>query len=369
MGNVRKMDATFGHACDASEPRTVMSAPLRANSAMARTAFTTKGLPLDKQFDAYREYCAPVIEVSPEEGSSSGFNAFCEMWRLGSLAFRRIRTPAGRFRRTSVQIGRDGLDHWVFNVLRHGGQEARTTSSELRTGARELSVFSLSGAYQARRTDVDWVGLFVPRGTFPAMDASLSHNQHQALDNSLGRLLANYLIALADELPSMGKDDLPYAIQAVQVLIEKSVASSAVLNSNDTCLDLPRMRLLRDIIDRNLGSWNLHAGRLCKLAEISRSNLYRIFEPYGGVVRYIQRQRLRRAHNLLADPACTQNISRIASECCFSDSSTFSRAFRHEFGYSPTDARRRVEGGGALCPGRLRHGVSNGGSWDFLFGA
>jgi AraC-like DNA-binding protein len=325
-------------------------------------------LPSDKQFDAYREYCAPVIEVLPSEGSSSGFNAFCEMWQFGSLAYRRIRTPAGRFGRSAAQVRRDGLDHWVFNVVRYGEQEARTTNGELRTGAGELSIFSLSGAYQARRSNVDWVGLFVPRGTFPALDISLDHNQHQVLDNSLGRLLANYLTALADELPSMGEADLPHAIQAMQVLVEKSVASSsAARNSNDTCLDMPRMRLLREIIDRDLGSWNLHAGRLCRLAEISRSNLYRMFEPYGGVVRYIQRQRLRRAHDLLADPACTQKISRIANDCCFSDSSTFSRAFRQEFGYSPTDLRKRVEGGGAHYPGRLRQGNSTGGSWDFLF--
>ena len=367
------MGATIGHSRDASQAerdaRARMSEPLRANSVAVRTVFTTGDLPPSKQFDAYREYCAPVIEISPNEGSGSGFDAVCEMWQLGRFGFRRIRTPAGSFGRSDAQVRRDGLDHWVFNVLRHGEQEARTTTGELRTGAGELSVFSLAGAYQARRTQVDWMGLFVPRGAFPAIDASLNHNHHQALDNSLGRLLAAYLIALADELPTMKEDDLPRAIQAMQLLVEGHAApSSAVLDSGNTCLDVPRMRLLRDIIDRNLGSWNLHAGRLCKLADVSRSNLYRMFEPYGGVVRYIQRQRLRRTHDLLADPACTRKISSIANDYCFSDLSTFSRAFRHEFGYSPTDLRRRSESGGAaFSKGRLTHGISAGGSWELLF--
>jgi AraC-like DNA-binding protein len=367
------MGATIGHSRDASqaerEARPLTSEPMRSNSVTARTVFTTEGLPPSRQFDAYREYCAPVIEIAPNEEPGSGFDAVCEMWQLGRFGFRRICTPAGRFRRSDAQVRRDGLDHWVFNVLRSGEQEARTTTSELRTGAGELSVFSLAGAYQARRTRVDWVGLFVPRGAFPAIDASLDHNQHRALDNYLGRLLAAYLIALADELPTMKEDDLPRALQAMQVLVEGPVASSsAVLDSGDTCLDLPRTRLLRDIIDRNLGSWNLHAGRLCKLADISRSNLYRMFEPYGGVVRYIQRQRLRRTHDLLADPTCTRKISLIANDYCFSDSSTFSRAFRHEFGYSPTDLRRHTESGGAaFSKGRLTQGISAGGSWELLF--
>ena len=251
------MGATIGHSRDASQAerdaRARMSEPLRANSVAVRTVFTTGDLPPSKQFDAYREYCAPVIEISPNEGSGSGFDAVCEMWQLGRFGFRRIRTPAGSFGRSDAQVRRDGLDHWVFNVLRHGEQEARTTTGELRTGAGELSVFSLAGAYQARRTQVDWMGLFVPRGAFPAIDASLNHNHHQALDNSLGRLLAAYLIALADELPTMKEDDLPRAIQAMQLLVEGHAApSSAVLDSGNTCLDVPRMRLLRDIIDRIL---------------------------------------------------------------------------------------------------------------------
>ena len=290
---------------------------------------------------------------------------------MGAVVCRRIRTPAGSFGRSSAQVRRDGLDHWVFNVVRQGKQRISAASRELCTGAGELSVFSLAGAYQAHRTNIDWVGLFVPRGTYPAIDTVLNHTQHRALDNSLGRILAAYLVALSDEVPSMKESDLPHAIRAMEGLVEKSASSSpAVLDTSDTCLDIPRMRLLRDIIDRNLGSWNLHAGRLCKLADVSRSNLYRMFEPYGGVVHYIQRQRLRRAHDLLADPSCTRQISLIASDHCFADSSTFSRAFRHEFGYSPTDLRRRVEGESiALRPGRLPHGILTGGSWDFLFGS
>jgi AraC-like DNA-binding protein len=68
-----------------------------------------------------------------------------------------------------------------------------------------------------------------------------------------------------------------------------------------------------------------------------------MFEPYGGAVRYIQRQRLCGAHDLLADPTCTRKINLIANEFCFADLSTFSRAFRREFGYSATDLRKHVE--------------------------
>jgi AraC-like DNA-binding protein len=128
-------------------------------------------------------------------------------------------------------------------------------------------------------------------------------------------------------------------------------SSAAVLDSRDTYFDAPRMRNIRDFIDRNLNSWSLHAGRICKVAGTSRSNLYRMFEPYGGVVRYVQRQRLRRAHELLADPTSTRAINVIANDYCLSDPSAFSRAFRQEFGYSPTDLRKHAESGRTALPG------------------
>ncbi len=189
-------------------------------------AFKTAGLPLSQQFDAYKEFCAPVIDVFPSEGSRSGFEASCEMWMLGPFAVRRIHTPAGHFARHAAQIRRDGLDHWVFNVVQRGEQEVRTETSSLKTAAGVLSVFSLAGAYEGRRTDVDWLGLFVPRGEFPAVDEALDHHEHLALDNSLGRVFAAYLGSLADELSSTSRDELPALVEATQALLGSVITST-----------------------------------------------------------------------------------------------------------------------------------------------
>jgi AraC-like DNA-binding protein len=341
----------------------------RSGPALTSVGFTTRGLRPSEQFDAYHDYCAPVIDIQPSESSRAGYGATCEMWMLGRLALRRINAPEGNFSRNAAQVRADGLDHWVFNLARRGRQEARAAGDTLGTGAGALSVFSLAGAYDARRTNVDWVGLFVPRGAFPAIDAAFNHHRHVALDNPLGRLFAAYLTSLADELPNIAEDDLPRVIESTQAMVSTCIVSSSLrLDSEDTLLDMPRLRRIRDIIDQNLGSWAFHTGRLCKLAGVSRSNLYRMFEPYGGVARYIQRQRLRRAHGLLAEPNCTRKIGLIASDYCFADASTFSRAFRLEFGYAPSDVRKWAESGGTTLS-NIRSPQQTGvrGTWDMLY--
>jgi AraC-like DNA-binding protein len=68
--------------------------------------------------------------------------------------------------------------------------------------------------------------------------------------------------------------------------------------------------------------------------------LYRIFEPLGGVSTYIRQQRLLKTRDALADSSDRRSISRIAEEWGFVDPSAYSRAFRHEFGISPSEARQ-----------------------------
>jgi AraC-like DNA-binding protein len=80
---------------------------------------------------------------------------------------------------------------------------------------------------------------------------------------------------------------------------------------------------------------------------MSRSKLYRLLENDGGVAHFINRERLREAHRRLSAHREALSIHAIGNEVGFVDHSTFSRAFRREFGYSPTEARERSLAGAA----------------------
>ena len=78
---------------------------------------------------------------------------------------------------------------------------------------------------------------------------------------------------------------------------------------------------------------------LCRQVGMSRSNLYRLLESEGGVTCYIQRHRLTEARSRLSDSKNTQSVAAMARDLCFTDSSSFSRAFRATFGASPGEVR------------------------------
>jgi AraC-like DNA-binding protein len=56
---------------------------------------------------------------------------------------------------------------------------------------------------------------------------------------------------------------------------------------------------------------------------------------------------------MLSNPTATVKISAIADDVCFSDASSFSRAYKREFGCSPGDARSAAMAGFAI-PANIR---------------
>jgi AraC-like DNA-binding protein len=109
---------------------------------------------------------------------------------------------------------------------------------------------------------------------------------------------------------------------------------------------------VRSLIRQQLRSAMLRPERLCRLAGVSRSQLYRLFEPLGGVARYIQAERLRAACRALADPMDARDIAAIAEDVGFFDHSSFSRVFRREYGCSPRDFRVAALAGQAVATTR-----------------
>ena len=104
-------------------------------------------------------------------------------------------------------------------------------------------------------------------------------------------------------------------------------------------VDLGRKERVRQAVGRHLRTPTLGPKNLSRLVGMSRSNLYRLFEDTGGVASYIRRERLLEARAILSDPEKTQSISSIAEDLCFADASSFSRTFKREFGFSPSEAR------------------------------
>lgn len=103
---------------------------------------------------------------------------------------------------------------------------------------------------------------------------------------------------------------------------------------------------VQNVIDKSLSQPGLTPAALAGGLNISVRHLYRLFEEQGdSVCRYIQRARLKRSAEDLANPFFkSESITSIAYKWGFTDSAHFSRSFKKQYEQSPKDYRATAIG-------------------------
>jgi AraC-like DNA-binding protein len=160
----------------------------------------------------------------------------------------------------------------------------------------------------------------------------------------------DFLRLLERSLPGLDQEErvrLPHAIAAMVAACAAPSAARAAAAAPQ--LDIARLERVREVVRRRIGSATLTTAAICREVGISRSQLYRLLESEGGVMRFVQRMRLRAAEAALSDPQDQRGVAAIGEAHGFHDpSSSFSRAFRREFGSSPTEVRMAALSGSGL---------------------
>ncbi|MEL6829940.1 MAG: helix-turn-helix domain-containing protein, partial [Pseudomonadota bacterium] len=127
--------------------------------------------------------------------------------------------------------------------------------------------------------------------------------------------------------------------QSVTRLIALLRATLGIEKHHDSNVRIMRHAQLQAIlgfIEQHLSDFEFTIDRIYADFGVSRSTLYRMFMPYGGVRRYIQDRRTQAAViDLATRPYRRGTISRTSDRWGFSSESNFSRAVRQSFGVSP----------------------------------
>ena len=305
---------------------------------------TNRHLPPQQQFDAWREANASfLIHHSPPSRPES-YEAEATTWSFGRLALTKAETPGGAYSRTAECLRRDGLDHWCFSMATHGSRVHRTRDQISMMQPGQIMLDSLAQPFEVARTRSSWLFLYLPRDLLP--ESSGLAQGSRMLNTPEGRLLGEHLRLLAAELPRMNAAEAERMAEATQAMIALAVAlGSRAEQATAGPVAAAQIMRLRALIRANLGSATFGPARLCRLAGISRSQLYRLFEVHGGVAQCIQRERLAAAHRALSNPADLRSISEIGGSVGLFDPSSFSRMFRRSYGISPRELRLATSAG------------------------
>ncbi|MER9330815.1 helix-turn-helix domain-containing protein [Mesorhizobium sp. M0488] len=323
--------------------------------ALEPLSFSTLELAPEHQFAAWQAHMAPLVEARlPDDKSlSEGFRADHTAWNLGGILIVQQRAPAHSYIRSPAKLRSSSIDHWYIVLPRTGRSWTEVDRHVVENQPGKLEIRSLGYPFRGRVTDSESLCLYLPRDLFSDAASTLDAKNNSILAGNFANLMIDYLSSIEARLRSLTAEDLPRIVHATRSMIIACLAHPAEhAAAADQLASVALMERARRYVQNNLDAPHLTPDSMCRALGVSRSRLYQLFEPSGGVLHYIQSRRLLGAHVALSDPADSRRIVDIAEAFGFSSAANFSRAFSKEFGYSPREGRTTV-----VLP-RLSHSVS-----------
>ncbi|WP_411034929.1 helix-turn-helix domain-containing protein [Shinella sp. BYT-45] len=258
------------------------------------------------------------------------------------------------FSRDPGRIARSGLD-LIFVQLTLEGSDTRTVNGEtIVVEAGDVSFFDLSRPMHAETRHCRNLTLVLPRHLLFSKEVQNDalHGLVLKRSTSTARLIGSHLRTLFEDLPDISQAEAPAIVTATANLVTNLVGPQIATRAQPS----PTVRgavimEIRRYIEQHIAMPDLGPDHLCRMFGLSRASLYRLFEPIGGVTDYIRTRRLRAAFDMLANDG-KRTVGEVAYACGFADISAFSRAFRHQFGMSPSEVRD-MDGRSPLARGSL----------------
>lgn len=280
--------------------------------------------------ERYRQACAQLFDVTLLEPDTAFHNRM-DGYNLGGVVLARCKGVPQRFDRRYAHIIADTADS-VLAVLElsSGGWSGIYDGRPADSGMGAIRLVDMSRPFDMTTAAFETLNLAIPRATLDEqVDHIDFHGRVVSENTATGRILGAHMRAVWDSIETITTADARP--------IEKMLLASA-----------------RDFVIGRLADPELSPEAVRQHLGVSRSLLYRVFEPAGGVSAFIQARRLDQAFDeIIRDQSERKTLAEIGYGLGFRSDAHFSRVFRARFGVTPGRLRRlgasaRQEGLSAL---------------------
>jgi AraC-like DNA-binding protein len=314
-------------------------------SALPVVRFSTDDVPPQDRIATWRELIfqsSLEVDIVPTDGGP--FRATATLRQLPGLRIVTGTSPAASYRRAVRKIEADDV------ALQFG--TAEDVSANLNRREAEIDPYdafilpcgdcaSIELPHNSRFT-----ALRLPRAAIAPSISNLRDTYCRRIPHNTPALslLRRYIGLLDADDSALGAPELQHAaVTHLYDLIVMTLGATrdAAEVANGRGVRAARLKSMKDDIVRRLKDPALSVRSVAARHNVTPRHVQKLFEESGETfTQYVVAQRLARASRLLADPQLIgRTVTSIALDVGFGDLSYFNRAFRKQFGVTPSDAR------------------------------
>lgn len=241
--------------------------------------------------------------------------------------------------RREREIRKDPRDHFMLYIVQAGSVGLAQADRTLVMAAGDMALYDQTKPFKLQFSGhTKGIIVTIPRialrGRLSSPQALVAHRIHKT--NKLGRVvhsMTNHLAGWCEqaESPETGRRVGESLIDMITITLEAELENKCGRSNGD-----PRLSRAKSFFLDNLGNSNTELGSVCEAVGITPRTLNRLFLADGTTpMRWLWRQRLQESKKWIEGRG-SGSIADVALTCGFRDMSHFSRAFKREFGISPS---------------------------------
>ena len=306
------------------------------------THLNEQTIPAQYLFEAWQQATYPLFDVEPLQAPSSYYCATTS-YRVDQLVFTQTAFNKMQFIRPAEKLSGAESDCIVLQYYATGCiQGSLANGTPLIMEPNRISIQDFAYAYSGIGETTNNFGIVIPRHLITTHDQIYREQPMFSwpIASLQGRLLLSTLNSLWQVLPILTAAEAPIVAAGLLGLLN-GLLSTKWDESTHQSVQQATLKAMQDYIQKNLKQADLGVDQLCSTFHCSRSSVYRLFQPLGGVKGYIKNQRLIACFNELRhlNPTSSQKISDIAAQWGFNNMSHFNRLFKQLFDMTPSEAK------------------------------
>lgn len=282
-----------------------------------------------------------------------------------AVTFRVERLLVGHVAHGGQRIGNLPLSHLngrevglILLVLLEGELAGEVDGIAIRAVPGDLCLFDQGRKFTASLSAGSALVVQFPGNTLLAgpLESEVFHGSVLRGTHACCQIARAHLTKLLELCPRLIGHELAQVYETTvaftRAVISCFVETRQEVVSDDEAQSLPDP-LVR-YVETHLSDPGFSATALARAFGMSRAALYRLFEPTGGIARYIRRRRLRKAMADIANPRMRNTrFNVISARWGFENEDSFAKAMRREFGVTPSALRERSRQGAETAEDQL----------------
>jgi AraC-like DNA-binding protein len=283
---------------------------------------------------AYRQNIEILYKLELDPEAAARFSAHALTYQLPHAVFARVDSVAQTLRRGPEEIARGG-DQLVLYVQVEGELDSVYGGRACKVRPGDVVVLDFTREIESRATDFRAMYLTVERSMVPPqlLDQA-AHGTVFPAASGAARMLVRTMEALLYAADGLNRAEAAVAVDALLAMAAGML--EGVLPHDDDDAGAALLAKALALIDRELGNPNLSPALVEAGLPLSRSGLYRLFEPLGGVgVAILQRRLERTMKTLLNGKSARPAMRTIVRNNGFQSEEQLTRSFRARFGLTP----------------------------------